>query len=100
MCLAGSVVTCILSICLSKLPQACWGHVERAWLGVRLHDESACRYIGLSGGQLAALLFGGLSVGCSFSLGTSDGTRNQHGSRGAEGCYSVNAGAAALKERG
>lgn len=55
--------------------------------------------IGLPSGQLAAMLFGGLSVGCSFSLGTSDWTCNQRGSHGTEGCYSMNAGAA-LKERG
>lgn len=31
---------------------------------------------GLPARQLAARLFGGLSVGCSFSLGTSDWTCN------------------------
>lgn len=71
----------------------------RAWLCVRSHGKSACRYVGLSGGQLAAGLFGGLSVGCSFSLGTSDQTCNQRGSHAAEGCYSMNRGAA-LKEHG
>jgi len=99
MCHAGSVVPCILSVCLSQLSQACWGHVERAWLGVRSHGDSTCRYIGLPGEQLAGRLFGGPSVGCSFSLGTSDRTCNHPGSCGAEGCYSMNAGAA-LKDCG
>lgn len=68
-------------------------------MAVRSHGESACRYIGLPGGQLAASRFGGLSVGCSFSLGTSDQTCNKRGSSGAGGCYSMNAGTA-LKECG
>lgn len=40
--------------------------MERPWLGVRLHGESACRYIGLLGGQLAARLFVAflLAAGC------------------------------------
>lgn len=46
--------------------------MEREWLCVRSHGEAACRCIGLSGGKLAARVFDGLSLGCSFSLGTSD----------------------------
>lgn len=71
-CVPCRKCSCILSICLSRLSEACWGHIERGWLCVRSHGESACRYIGLPGGKLAARIFDGLSLGCSFSLGTSD----------------------------
>lgn len=73
-CVPCRKYSCMLNICLSRLARAaaCWGHVERGWLCVRSHGESACRYIGLPGGKLAARGSDGLSLGCSISLGTSD----------------------------
>lgn len=46
-CMPCRKYSCILSICLSKLSEACWGHMERGWLCVRSHGESDDRYVEL-----------------------------------------------------